>query len=171
MRTPLALLFTLVLGACQSTPIDSSRASTGGAVAEDGTEAEPRYRSEPEPPTPWTDAFEVESVLMADEIRVEGPPGLIEHLAIRQEPAFHDHTAKTVEAGFLQESVSKGEALAPIRAKLDGLTLAAFQRLTVLERVVDGDVVVYAVGDAQFSKLETGEQRTAASLTLRGKQP
>lgn len=165
MRTSLALLLTLSLGACQSTPTDASAASEATEVPE------PRYRAEPEPPAPWTQAFLADSVLMADEIRVEGPPGLIEHLAIRQEPSFHDHTAKTVESGFLQESVSKGLGQAPIRAKLDGLTLAAFHRLTVLERVVGGDVVVRAIGDAQFSELESGEQRSAASLVLRGKQP
>jgi hypothetical protein len=119
--------------------------------------------------TPWTDRFMKPSVLVADQVRIEGPVGLLEHLATPSNPELHERTEKTVPAGYLQQITAK-EGIGPveIQAQLDNLTIVALKKLVVLERPGPVDLVVLAAGDAYFNDKSTAEEQRADSLRFVG---
>jgi hypothetical protein len=125
----------------------------------------------PPPPMPWTQEFLNESVLMARVVRIEGPPGLREHLALLQDPKHHDHTVRTVSQGLLQTTELREDVhyLAPIRCQLDRLTIVAEERLVVLERPMYVPVTVDAEGDAFWKRTGTEEERRGPTLRLVGR--
>jgi len=109
---------------------------------------------------PWTDAFRQPAVLIAGEVRIEGPRGLLQHVATIANATELDRVEKTIPEGFLQEIVVKPEAAgAEIRAQLDQLAIVATHRLRVLERPGPVDVVVIANGDAYYARGKEAEQR------------
>lgn len=119
---------------------------------------------------PWTDRFRKPSLLVADTVRVEGPVGLLEHLATRTEPDAHSRREETTTQGFLQEIVQKPDVpLAEIHAFLDQLEIVAMKRITVLERPGPVDVVVVATGDVYFRDIAAKTERRETSLRIEGK--
>ena len=121
------------------------------------------------PTLPWTDAFENAAVLLAAEVRIEGPVGLLRHVATVSDPGEFDRVEKTVSEGFLQEVVVKPDAAgAEIRAQLDKLSIVATHRLSVLERPGPVDVLVVARGDAYWAQ-GAGNERRGDILRLDGK--
>jgi len=118
---------------------------------------------------PWTERFLAPANLVADEVHVEGPAPLLEHVVTRAEPQIHDVQLKTVPDGLLQTiTVRPGSGAVEIRAHLDGLLISALRKLTVLERVGAGDVLVTATGAACWKDVRTGEEQRAPSLRLEG---
>ena len=116
----------------------------------------------PPPPQPWTSRFEGEAVLFADEIRIEGPPGLLEHIVLRQEPGVTDYQVRTVAEGLLQElTLLREDPLGDLRGQLDNWSLVAFRRLTLLERPGDVPITVRAEGRAAWIGADGTEQRQA----------
>ncbi|TAJ16706.1 MAG: hypothetical protein EPO68_10680, partial [Planctomycetota bacterium] len=81
---------------------------------------------------PWPIELATEAILIADVIQIEGPKGLIEHVAVRQEGENIAYKAETTTEGFLQVWTPKPGL--EVRGQLDNCVLAALQRLTVLER-------------------------------------
>ena len=128
---------------------------------------------QPAPPPaaqPWTDAFLAPAVLVADEIRIEGPAGLRDHLATRAEPGLHERTEKTTSQGFLTEiHLRTGHFDAPIKAWLDQLELAAMVKLVVLERPGLVDVTLSARGQVLWSDKRTKQEKRSESFSLSGK--
>jgi hypothetical protein len=121
-------------------------------------------------PIPWTDAFQKSAALVANDVRIEGPVGLIAHVATVSNPEELDRSEKTVPEGFLQVvSVKPGFSGVEIKAQLDRLAIVALGRLTILERVGPADVVVIATGDAYWANPESGEEKRAATLRFDGK--
>lgn len=119
-------------------------------------------------PVPWTDAFQEPAVLLAADVRIEGPQGLLRHVATISDPEEFDRVERTLPEGFLQEIVVKPDALgAEIRAQLDQLAIVATHRLSVLERPGPVDVVVLANGDAYWARGPETEKR-GDSLRLEG---
>lgn len=127
-------------------------------------------RPEPEPePAPavaaaparaWPQTFAAPAVLVAREVEIEGPPGLLEHLALRVDPRVHDYSVRTVTEGLLQEVTLKpNEVPEVVRCYLDQLEIAAETRLRVLERPGDCELVVTARGDAFFQRPGEPERR------------
>jgi hypothetical protein len=115
---------------------------------------------------PWTREFEKSAVLIAQDVRVEGPDGLLEHFVARQELEFFDVDTKTTRDGLLQTmTIKPGVPNAEIRAQLDNLAITCFRRLEVLERPGDVPVVVLARGDAFYQ--ETGSPTPQRGETLR----
>ncbi|HVS17916.1 MAG TPA: hypothetical protein VMT18_04890 [Planctomycetota bacterium] len=100
------------------------------------------------------------AVLVAREVSIEGPPGLLEHFALRPDQRVHEYVVRTVPEGLLQEVTLRADVPPePIRGYLDQLEVAAEVRLRVLERAVDCELVVHASGDAFFQRPGRPEQR------------
>ena len=133
----------------------------GGGPPEPAPEVEERL--------PWTETFRAPALLIADEIRVEGPKGLLDHFAARVEPDHHHYTAETLPEGFVQtfELKRRGSGI-EIRAQLDAWELVAIEKLVALERPGDVDAVVFARGDVYWCDTATGAERRGPTLTFRG---
>ena len=159
-KTLLTLALTLVpwAGACQ------------GAAPE----VDPAPEVAPPPPGatslgPWTDAFLDPAILLADEITIEGPPALRDHLAVTHEQDKVNYGAKTTEDGFLQVMAARQEnAYVEIRSTLDSWSLVAFRRLVWLERPADSPVTVRAVGRVTWQLVDGSAKRREDTLEFRG---
>ena len=116
---------------------------------------------------PWSLEFQSKSILIAREITIEGPVGLIDHVAYKQ-VAEQRYSTKTIPDGLLQEISVGDDHSQPIFIQLDNLVINAIRSARVLERVVDGPVKITARGDAYWKNLETGEQKRAESVELIG---
>lgn len=124
---------------------------------------------EPEPPRPWTARFRSPTLLVADRAYLEGPRGLLEHLATRSEDDFHSYVAKAVPEGFRQEfKVLRPEAEVELRAYLDAFEIVVFEELIVLERPGQVDVLLRVSGDAYWRDGATGEERRGAQMEFVG---
>lgn len=150
---PLSLVLLLALS-CGSPSVSHGVAP----VPEDGPLAPPSL--------PWTDAFLEVALLMADEVRIEGPPGLIAHFVGRVEEGV-TRSVKTLPEGLRQIYAVDEGAFGEIRAQLDQLQIVALRRIVVLERPGPVDVVVEARGDV-FHQDPRGEVRRGPSLRLAG---
>ncbi len=109
-------------------------------------------------------------MLIADQILVEGPADLLEHIAIRQEPELFDYKTTTTNAGLRQEiSIKEGEGGAEIRAQLDAWSLCALRELVVLQRPGEVPVRVLAAGNAAWIPVSAGlAERRAERLEFQG---
>lgn len=128
---------------------------------------------QPEPaPAPWTSTFQSAALLIADEIRIEGPKGLLNHIATRIEPDHHTYAATTLPEGFQQSFEPRNLAAGiDIRAYLDGLEVVALKRLVLLERPGDVQVIVEAVGDAFWRESSSGNEKRGSALRFVGERP
>lgn len=115
----------------------------------------------------WTQEFQAKSILIANEISIEGPPGLIEHLALKQLPD-QTYGAKTIAEGFLQEVSAPEGAANPIWMQLDNLAIYAVRNARILERVSAGPVRIRARGEVLWKNLDSGAEKRAESLDLVG---
>ncbi len=116
----------------------------------------------------WTQAFREPAVLLAAEVEIEGPPGLIAHVAMTVDPAIHDYAVRTVPEGLLQEvSVKSPVDGGLVRCQLDHLQIAAERRVRVLERPHTVPVTVTASGNAYWTNT-AGQERRGETLHLTG---
>lgn len=114
----------------------------------------------------WTEAFQHEAVLVANEIVIEGPYDLIDHVVLRQDEEASAYTTKTIPEGLWQELVARPEMGVEVRAQLDAWSLAAVKRITVLQRPGDVPVTVRALGRAYWS--DGSAERRAENLAFQG---
>lgn len=106
---------------------------------------------------PWTGRFQNESVLLADEIHIEGPKGLLEHVVSVQDPARVEYVVKTTPSGLRQTTRLREDGQpAQIDAQIDAWRLVAFRRLVVLEKPGDVPVRLRGVGRAIHRDGDTG---------------
>lgn len=117
---------------------------------------------------PWTTAFEPRALLLADNVRVEGPVGLLEHFATGFEQQHHSRSVETRPEGFVQTVQIRHAAAPHIRGKLDGLDIVAQHSLVVIERPGAVDVKVIATGEAYWSNPGTGEEQRGDALEFTG---
>ncbi|SRR5260221_14083625 len=167
----LFLIPILILGgvAC-STPHEKARSANTTAPSAGATAGPASAASPASAAAPWTDAFSVSTALLAAEVRIEGPPGLISHVASVSDPEELDRKEKTTPEGFLQVISVKPEARgARITAQLDRLAIVALERLTILERPGATTVVVTAKGDVYWENPKTGEVKRGDTLRFDGK--
>lgn len=144
----LLLLACIHLGACRSTGADDGARTNGisGPIA-----------------APWTGAFLKPAGLTAAKIWIEGPRGLAEHLAMRQDDSIAVYSEKTVPQGFLRTLRSKGTGWTELHAQIDQWELVAFEELRVLERFGAADIRIRASGDV-FWQSEGEESRRGENL-------
>ncbi len=157
MRTSLALVCSLPLlalaAACQR---------------EREPEPAPVRSSVPPVPTVWTEAFRREAVLVADEIVIEGPADLIDHMVLRPDPDTSVYSTKTIPAGLLQELSALPATRMEVRGQLDAWSLAAFRKITVLQRPGEVPVTVRALGNAYWAAADGSGERRQDQLVFQG---
>jgi hypothetical protein len=171
MRTPngfqpLRLAFTtFLLGACLA---------LGACVAVDEeveptqAEVKPELR-EPPAPRPWTTDFREPGLLIANKVYIEGPKGLLDHVATRTVDEFHSYEAKTLPEGFRQTfRVLRPEAGVELRTYLDALEVVIFNELILIEKPGKIDVTVRGQGDAYWRDPVSGEEKRSFEISLKG---
>ena len=123
-------------------------------------------------PVAWTEAFLKSAVLIGDEITIEGPPGLLQHVVIRQDPESYEFVAKTTKDGLRQEYALKpGVQGVEIRGQIDAWVLAALRKLVVLERPGPVPVLVHASGSAAWIPADGVGEKRDSLLVFRGESP
>lgn len=135
----------------ETTPSDAQYAGTAeeyAAGTEEFTAADEAPEADSLAPAPWTGAFSETAVMLAGTIYVEGPQGLLDHVAARVDDAYYERATETTEQGFLQTIVRPSEDVPEIRVRLDRWTMAAISRVVILERFDECSVTVVASGDA-----------------------
>ncbi|MBL8857839.1 MAG: hypothetical protein JNL28_04955 [Planctomycetes bacterium] len=154
--TQLSLCFPLALLACTA---PDKRSESPFAPAPDPKAGPPKDLVIPKP---WTDRFLATGALVANDVRIEGPDGLLEHVVSTQDLQFHEVVIKATPDGLLQTITLRADAAGQdIRAQLDNLAISCWRSLTILERPGPVDVTVSAVGDVLFVEKgsDAGEQR------------
>ncbi|MCP3918285.1 MAG: hypothetical protein GY711_22285 [bacterium] len=125
----------------------------------------PELGPEPEPAR-WTDAFRGKSTLLAHNVAIVGPIGLLDHIAVRSDDALYERSAKTTEEGFLQTVRSRQEGEI-VRAHLDAWLLAGERSISILESPTATSVTVTARGEAvRLDPL--GNEERAPELVFEG---
>ena len=119
-------------------------------------------------PKPWTTRFMGRNVLFAEEVRIEGPAGLLDHVVTRPDTTAHDVRVQTLPEGLLQSVRVKNNGQGEIRGQLDQLVIVATRSLQVLERPGNVPVVVQARGDVLYKDLATGQEVRQAVLRIEG---
>lgn len=155
---PFALLF-----GCQA-------ASSGSSEAEAGVvDIELR---------PWPHVFERAALLVADDVYIEGPKGLLDHVALSQNADRLTYKVETLPKGFRQVVTAKDKgSYVQIKAALDALEITALKRIVVLERPGDVEVRVIARGGVWWRSTDpegplTGsEERRGERLELSNSAP
>jgi hypothetical protein len=165
-RTLSSLTVALCLLCACGAPVERSEPETPPVFV-------PLEPIEPPPaPRPWTESFRSSALLIADEVRIEGPKGLLDHIATRIEPDFHTYVAETLPEGFQQTfEPRRADAGIDIRAYFDALEVVALKRLVLLERPGEVDVVVQAAGDAFWRESATGREQRGSLLRFVGTRP
>ena len=108
------------------------------------------------------------AVLVAREVSIEGPAGLLDHVALAVDKQVHDYSVRTVPEGLLQElRVKPGMTDALVLCHLDRLEIAAETCIRVLERPGDVAVSVTATGNAVW-RTPDGAERSGEVLKLHG---
>ena len=150
-------LFACMAPERQSTPAASS----------EGMQAQPPLkRSEPEAPAPWTPQFDERSLLLAQEVIIEGPEGLLQHLHC--DASTGAFQAETLAEGYRQVIELPPGSSGHIIAQLDGMQIRAEKRLIALEKVTPCDVVVTARGSVYWAVPGSGEEERGEEWTRTG---
>jgi hypothetical protein len=117
----------------------------------------------------WTQTFLDDTVLSAADVRIEGPPGLREHVVVVQDPDNHSFEVHTTADGLLTEARIKPDGLGnAIHAQLDKLVIAADRSIVVLERPGHVRVTVDASGDVYFCRVQTRDEQRSPTLRIVG---
>lgn len=125
-------------------------------------------------PGPWPRDFERSALLVANVVTIEGPKGLLDHVALGQDDQLLDYTVETLADGFRQTLIKKqGVGYVEIKAALDALDITAMHGIIVIERPGSVPVVVTAKGQAWWRStdpagpLEGPKERRGEQLELR----
>ncbi len=155
----LLLGVSLTLGACVSTDEQGEPTS---AVVDSAPRKAPVAR-------PWTQDFREPAMLIANNVYIEGPQGLLDHIATRSLDEFHSYEAKTLPEGFCQTfKVLRPEAGVELRSYLDALELVIFNELIVIEKPGRLNVLVRAQGDAYWRDPVSGKEKRSFEINLEG---
>jgi hypothetical protein len=161
----MALCFAAALSLC-ACHSDDKKAESPFAPAPDPNEPQPHDVIVQKR---WTLKFVKSSVLVAQDVHVEGPEGLLEHFVTRQEIEVVDLVTKTTPDGLLQTFTLKpGVTNGDIRAQLDNLAITCMHRLEVLERPGRVPVVVQANGEVFYQEAGADMPTRGASLRFEG---
>lgn len=168
-------LFTLLIGALLASSCGAPSDGVGsgaipgggsqvslapGAEALDATAMASRPAGPPEPPQPkpWTDIFLSKSMVLADLVQIEGPPGLLDHLLLRSDDALFERVVETTTRG-LTITITPRHAGDLVRCQLDRWHISALLRIEVLERPGGTGVKLRASGQALWKDMDGAEKR------------
>lgn len=167
VRALLPASLATLLAACagpRAREAGSTAAAAPAGAARTSAELEasaPAAGVDPFAPAPWTDAFLQRAVIVADHVRIEGPPGLLDHCVVSSDDAYYEREVTQAGATLTQVTVRRSPEVPEIRAQLDQWQFAAFERVTVVERHDAVEVSVVATGEAclrdPLGKEERGE--------------
>lgn len=159
--SPLVLGFAVCAVACANTRKDTR--PSPAPVRADAPVAPPV-------PKAWTDRFQQRALLVADDVRIEGPDGLLDHVASSIDPETLTRTEKLTPDGFLTTIEHKtGAPPVEIKVQLDRTEIVALRRVTLLERPGPVDVVLTASGDVLWTDLTTKQESRPPQLRIEGK--
>jgi len=114
----------------------------------------------------WPTEFKTAAVLVADEVTIEGPQGLLNHFVGLQSSAIEYSTSVTTR-GLEQRFVVKVPGDEVARASLDGWEIAAQRRLVAIERPdQDGPVRVEASGQASWQRADGTDRREHPTMVF-----
>ncbi|HPF14700.1 MAG: hypothetical protein H6830_01540 [Planctomycetes bacterium] len=171
-----SILLAVFLVACHSTP-RGGESEPVRPRAEAPRDPEPGAAQEANSPRPldpelepWTDAFSKKCVLLARDIVVEGPPGMLVHSALTSDATRYVVKNKTTERGFEQLAVARPDVGREVRCQLDQWVLAAENSVLVIERPGPCPVRVIATGAAVWRDMDGNEQRDE-TLEFLGEKP
>jgi len=150
--------------ACQS---DQTTKKSNPAFAPAPDPNAPPPRDVIEAQKPWTERFKTAGVLVADDVRIEGPAPLLEHVVTRPENGVHDVEAKTLPTGF-QQTITVRVGGAEVRAQIDAVAISALRRIVILERPGLGDVLVTATGNVYWKEPQADQPTRTHSLRIEG---
>lgn len=162
-----ALVAATVLPACMGgattaqAPLDPEPAApaepewvqgTDAAAGEGASGATDMFPDVEEPivpvaPPSWTGAFTETSVILASTIRIEGPAGLRDHIVASSDDVY-ERSLETTADGLMQVIRRTSDETREIRVQLDAWSLAAYDRVVIVERFDDGPVRIIASGEA-----------------------
>lgn len=163
------LFLPLVLAACASAPQDARESvqpgpdpgaarrepadpAASGAATDSQADQSAIEGAREVVPAPWPEDFKASVMLLADRIRVEGPPGLLDHCVTRSDDGVFLRTVKATSEGLLQVvQPGPGAAGEIVRGQLDGWALAATRELVLLERPASDEVRVIAEGQVVWA--------------------
>ncbi|MDF1799492.1 MAG: hypothetical protein P1V81_09980 [Planctomycetota bacterium] len=120
---------------------------------------------------PFPDRFLRNTLLVADQVVIEGPKGLLDHVALGQDDELLDYSVETLPIGFRQVLSKKpGGDFVQIRAGLDAWEITALQRVMVLERPGDVPVRIVAAGNVWFRSLDARGPIDGGPIERRGER-
>lgn len=132
-------------------------ATTGGQVV---SEEPPRSLAEPAPadqdsqawePGAWTSRFRAPAALIAEEVFISGPRGLLDHVVSADAPET-TYLVKTTPDGLLQERTAQpGVEFVKIQTQVDQWKIVGTQKVVILERPGRVHVVVEVRGNAYYN--------------------
>ena len=153
----LALVAGLV-AACGSTGDPDGPGGPDPALGGPGVDPAGPGEAPPPPPEPWPGTFRRAALLVADQVAIEGPVGLLDHVALGQDDTRLDYAVETLPEGFRQVLTKKpGVDYVEIRAGLDAWEITALEQVLVIERpgaVGDVPVRVVAAGGVWWRSLD-----------------
>jgi hypothetical protein len=166
-----AALASFALAAVSCSAPRAERAQDEPARAPTGAE-QPRTEKARDA-RPWTRAFGSKAALVGDEVTIEGPPGLLDHVLVQQDPQFFTLEQKATPDGFacLTEVKPDAAGAPPIRVRIDAWTIDALARVRVLEKPGECSVIVQVSGDAWYRELSSGAEQRSAVLRFVGERP
>jgi hypothetical protein len=115
---------------------------------------EPVGSVQPIGPAPWTGAFGETAVMVARTFHLEGPSGLLEHVVASSDDALYERSVELTPDGLMQVVQRMSDDVPEIRVQLDRWTLAAYDRVVILERTSGGPVHVVAEGEAIWRDID-----------------
>ena len=126
------------------------------------------------PPAAWPGDFARAAYLVADQVAIEGPKGLLDHVALGQDDSQLDYSVETLPEGFRQILTKKpGVDYVEIQAGLDAWEIIALDRILVLERpgaIGEVPVRVVAAGGVWWRSLDARGPADGGSEERRGER-
>ena len=162
----LLTLLILVLG-CRSAGTAGQESVTdprGGSslAAEAAAETAEPVPFVPPAPLEWTGAFAETAVLLASTLLIEGPAPLLEHVVASSDKELYERSVTTTSRGLVQVVTRRADSSREVRVQLDAWSLAAIDRIVIVETAAQGPVRVLAEGAVIWrdlnARLLEGEQ-------------
>lgn len=116
----------------------------------EGAGPESAESAAPSAPKPWTTRFVEEGWLVARSVEIEGPNGLLLHVAAAQDPEQFRYRSEAVDGGLRQVWERTAPGATTLRVQLDKWEVYATDRVVIVERLDEVPVTLRAKGDVSW---------------------